>query len=480
MLVTSGNWQRVGNNDVSLFLDMYVQSLLLKMAQHTGSITPELLEFVATIPERDILGIAKGGAEAAVAAGFKHRSFAEGTPLLLRCCIAMDEKDGTNAAQTFLDGMTRVLYAAAEADGSMDSREMQFITTYSGGLRTFLLSRLAKRHTSFEKPWVPQSHPAHPKAEKQVETKPEVQKLMEVGDERTLDELVAELDQLIGLSEVKKEVHSLMSLIKVREMRRAHGLQVMDMSFHMVFTGNPGTGKTTVARLVAKIYQKLGFLSKGQLIETDRSGLVAGYVGQTAAKVTEVVTRALGGILFIDEAYSLAQRGAENDFGHEAIDTLVKLMEDNREDLVVIVAGYTEPMHGFLTSNPGLISRFNKYIDFPDYTDDELMKILQMNAERQGYAPTQEALCEVQRMLRGMTLSERMDFGNARGMRNVLEKMVQAQANRIAAQPAVPTREELMEIRADDVRDALELSPIDDPSDEAIEIPEADRGEAGH
>lgn len=140
-----------------------------------------------------------------------------------------------------------------------------------------------------------------------------------------------------------------------------------------------------MARLVAKIYKQLGFLSKGQLIETDRSGLVAGYVGQTAGKVTDVVNSALGGILFIDEAYALARKGMDNDFGHEAIDTLVKLMEDHRDDLVVIVAGYTDEMHDFLTSNPGLISRFNKYIDFPDYTDDELMAILEMNAKRQGY-----------------------------------------------------------------------------------------------
>ncbi|MEI3407011.1 MAG: AAA family ATPase [Christensenellales bacterium] len=186
-----------------------------------------------------------------------------------------------------------------------------------------------------------------------------------------------QLDSLIGLESVK-EVRSLINLIKVRAMRKEHDLKVMDMSFHMVFTGNPGTGKTTVARLVAKIYKKLGFLSKGQLIETDRSGLVAGFVGQTAGKVTDVVNSALGGILFIDEAYALARKGMDNDFGDEAIDTLVKLMEDHRDDLVVIVAGYTDEMHDFLTSNPGLISRFNKYIDFPDYTDDELMAILEM------------------------------------------------------------------------------------------------------
>lgn len=212
-----------------------------------------------------------------------------------------------------------------------------------------------------------------------------------------------------------------------------------------------------MARLVAQIYKQLGFLSKGQLIETDRSGLVAGYVGQTAGKVTDVVNSALGGILFIDEAYALARKGMENDFGREAIDTLVKLMEDHRDDLVVIVAGYTDEMHDFLTSNPGLISRFNKYIDFKDYTDDELMAILCMNAQRQGYAIDEGAKAVVREMLGAMTLGDRMDFGNARGMRNLLEKLVQAQANRLAQAEGEITREMLCEITQADARSALKI-----------------------
>ena len=467
-LVESGNWQRVGASDIRLFLDMYVQSVLLRMAQASGEASPELRQFAAQIPSRDVLSLGKATGESALNAGYKNRSFAEGTPLLLRCCIAMDDKDGTDSARRFVDGVTRLLYAAAEADGDMNGRELQFITGYAGGLRTFLMSRAAGRHALKADDMIPgqkKPEPGKPAQERPKGESPAAGKPEE--PEQTLEELMAELDGLIGLDGVKKEVHTLANLIRVREMRKQHDLKVMDMSFHMVFTGNPGTGKTTVARLIAKIYKRLGFLSGGQLIETDRSGLVAGYVGQTAGKVTEVVQSALGGILFIDEAYALARKGMENDFGREAIDTLVKLMEDHRDDLVVIVAGYTREMHDFLTSNPGLISRFNKYIDFPDYSDDELMAILEMNAERQGYELDGEAKQAVRGMLEGMTLAERMDFGNARGMRNVLEKLVSAQANRIAEQTGEVTREQLMRLTRQDARDGLELKEEEKEEEDA-------------
>ena len=453
LLVESGNWQRVGASDIQLFLDMYTQSLLLKMAQQTGSVSEAMRAFIAGVPSRDVLSIGRAGSEAALNIGYKNRSFAEGTPLLLRCCVAMDDKDGTDSAQQFVGGVSQLLYAAADVDGSIGGAAMNFITSYLGSLRTFLLTRAAGRHAG-----------AAQEAARRVDVPGGAAKAEDKNDaapqkkeekEKTLEELTAELDSLIGLDGVKREVRSLINLIKVRKMREAHDLKVMDMSFHMVFTGNPGTGKTTVARLIAKIYKQLGFLSGGQLIETDRSGLVAGYVGQTAGKVTEVVKSALGGILFIDEAYALARKGMDNDFGREAIDTLVKLMEDHRDDLVVIVAGYTDEMHDFLTSNPGLISRFNKYIDFPDYTDDELMEILAMNAKRQGYTVTDEANQVVRAMLEGMSVSDRLDFGNARGMRNTLEKLVQEQANRLAEATGEITREMLCEITAQDAKTAV-------------------------
>ena len=452
-LVASGNWQRVGSSDIRLFLDMYVQSLLLKLAQAGGTPDPAMLTYISSVPSRDILQIGKASPDQALNIGFKNRSFAEGTPLLLRCCQAMDDKDGTATAQKFVDGVSRLLYAAAEVDGDLNGRELQFITTYAGALRTFLMTRAAGRHAGTQEQIHVDAPGSTSKADKKAAAAAEQAKAE--PEEKSVEELVAELDSLIGLTQVKKEVHTLINLIKIRKMREEHKLKVMDMSFHMVFTGNPGTGKTTVARLVAKIYKQLGFLSQGQLVETDRSGLVAGYVGQTAGKVTEVVNSALGGILFIDEAYALARKGMDNDFGHEAIDTLVKLMEDHRDDLVVIVAGYTDLMHDFLTSNPGLISRFNKYIDFPDYTDDELMGILDMNAKKQGYTVTEGARTVIREMLQGMTISDRMDFGNARGMRNTLEKLVQEQANRLAAFKGEITKEMLQELNEADARTAL-------------------------
>lgn len=457
LLVSSGNWQRVGASDIQLFLDMYTQSLLLKLAQHTGTVSEAMRAFIAGVPASDVLGIARVGSEAALNIGYKNRSFAEGTPLLLRCCVAMDDKDGTDSAQQFVGGVSQLLYAAADVDGSIGGAAMNFITSYLGSLRTFLLTRAAGRHAGaqgaarMDVPGGAKPEDGAAKAEEKNGAAPQKKE----EREKTLEELMAELDGLIGLDGVKREVRSLINLIKVRKMRETHDLKVMDMSFHMVFTGNPGTGKTTVARLIAKIYKQLGFLSSGQLVETDRSGLVAGYVGQTAGKVTEVVKSALGGILFIDEAYALARKGMDNDFGREAIDTLVKLMEDNRDNLVVIVAGYTDEMHDFLTSNPGLISRFNKYIDFPDYTDDELMAILAMNATRQGYTVTEDANQVVRAMLAGMSVSDRLDFGNARGMRNTLEKLVQEQANRLAEMTGEITREMLCEITGQDAEKAV-------------------------
>ena len=264
-----------------------------------------------------------------------------------------------------------------------------------------------------------------------------------------LEQLLDELNSLVGLNEVKTEIRSLVNLIKVRKMREKYCLPEIEMSYHMVFTGSPGTGKTTLARLVGKIYKELGILTHGNMTETDRSGLVAGYVGQTALKVKEVVEKAVGGVLFIDEAYALASTGS-NDFGGEAIDTLVKLMEDHRDNLVVIVAGYTEEMKQFLKSNTGLVSRFNRFIPFPDYSTKELVQILDGMAAKAGLTLEDGLNAKIEEYLESMTEHERKEFGNARGIRNLFETMVVNQANRLVMMEECSV-EQLTLIKGEDI-----------------------------
>ncbi len=271
-----------------------------------------------------------------------------------------------------------------------------------------------------------------------------------------LNELLAELDSLIGLNRIKENVKSLINLNKVRKLREEHGLPVPPMSLHLVFIGNPGTGKTTVARLLAKLYHAIGVLSKGQLVEVDRSGLVAGFVGQTAIKTGEVIKSSLGGVLFIDEAYSLSPQDSLSDFGHEAIETLLKAMEDNRSDFVVIAAGYGDLMEGFISSNPGLESRFNRYFVFEDYCTEELFSIFSLMCNKNEYVLTPEAEDCAKIHLDRLYETRNENFGNARDVRNIFENVISVHSDRVSAIEA-PTRDELMTVQREDIEKAALL-----------------------
>ncbi|MFZ4718721.1 MAG: AAA family ATPase [Ilumatobacteraceae bacterium] len=262
----------------------------------------------------------------------------------------------------------------------------------------------------------------------------------------TLDELLAELDDLVGLAKVKEEVHRQVELLRLEAKRMAKGLKTPNVTRHLVFVGNPGTGKSTVARLVGGIYRALGLLDGGQVIETDRAGLVGGYLGQTAEKTAAVLSRSYGGLLFIDEAYSLVG----DQYGDEAIATLVKAMEDHRDELVLIVAGYPAPMQRLIDSNPGLASRFRLTIEFEDYRDDELVAIFERLCAQNDFTPGEPCRTALRLLLARTPRGE--GFGNARFVRNTFEAAVVRQAWRLrdVADPAI---EQLRELRAEDLVD---------------------------
>ncbi|SEF66213.1 ATPase family associated with various cellular activities (AAA) [Eubacterium ruminantium] len=285
-------------------------------------------------------------------------------------------------------------------------------------------------------------------------------KVSEPEDDITLEQLMEQLNDLVGLDAVKQDLTNLINLVKVKKLREEHEMKQPELSLHLVFSGNPGTGKTTVARLLAKIYHKLGVVRTGQLVEADRSSLVVGYIGQTATKTSEVIDSALGGVLFIDEAYTLTANKDGKDFGQEAVDTLLKRMEDDRDDLIVIVAGYTDLMEEFVKSNPGLESRFNKYIFFKDYSGDELYEIFISMCKRQEYEPNEEARKYAKEYLTDRALHHDENFANAREVRNYLERCISRQATRIVT---------LKNVDADTLR-LFTLEDVMEPSEDEKNI----------
>ena len=291
-------------------------------------------------------------------------------------------------------------------------------------------SRLDEREDVFD--MEPQQPNTRENDKKQEQTKigNDMQNKPDYKTELDVDSLLRSLNDLTGMQSVKTEINNMINLLKICRIRQENGLQTPPVTNHLVFLGNPGTGKTTVARILAKIYHGLGVLSKGHLVEVDRAGLVAGYMGQTSEKVMEVIEKAKGGILFIDEAYALAN-GHDGDFGQEAIDILNKAMEDNREDLIVIAAGYHDEMQDFLDANPGLRSRFNRTIEFPNYTALELVEILCNRAASLDYTLTEDAVAYIKDSFEHVLAYPPDNFGNARSARNYLDRVIHNQANRL-------------------------------------------------
>lgn len=276
---------------------------------------------------------------------------------------------------------------------------------------------------------------------------------VEVPKNDSLEIVMGELNELVGLENIKKNVLDLTNFLKVQKLRKDKGLKTSNNSLHTVFMGPPGTGKTTVARLLGRIYKHLGYLNRGHLVETDRTGMVAGYVGQTAIKSDKIISEAHGGVLFIDEAYALSQGGI-NDFGNEALETLLKRMEDGRDNFVVIVAGYPDEMESFIKSNPGLQSRFSRYFEFDHFDPTSLLKIFQLYAKKADFLLTEDALDKLNEIIERIYLKRSDSFGNARTMRNLFEKITERQANRIVKQQNI-TKEMLIMLEEEDVPEVL-------------------------
>lgn len=350
--------------------------------------------------------------------------------------IATADDDVSTAEASFISSSTNALKSVCDKSGVPQAKEPLDAMDYVTSPEPSFLDGVKKDNN--ECSTKKSTQPAAPEAKKE--------------ELPSLEDLLKDLDALIGLEKIKSDVKSLINLIKVRKLRIENGLAAPPISLHMVFMGNPGTGKTTVARLLSGIYRATGVLSKGQLIEVDRSTLVAGYVGQTALKTAEAVEKAKGGILFIDEAYSLTPEGSGSDYGREAIEIILKGMEDNRADLVVIVAGYSDLMEKFISSNPGLESRFSKYFVFEDYKGEQLFEIFQSMCRKNEYIPSEVAIIKTKELFNKLYENRDSNFGNARDVRNIFERAVSRQSDRLATVDA-PDKQALQALLPEDIEE---------------------------
>ena len=460
-LANTDAFYRIGRNDLAKELDDFMTKCALGLWSKAGSIGERHVEMANQIYSRGqarpgwlLWNLTSAACEADVFM----------PPVFFWNLAESDAKRGTETSRTFIRMTTNILLYLAAVDDDVTYEEAAFITDCTDRLTAICDTTGVRKsreglnpldYVTSGEPSFQEKHKPQPSAQTAGgETKPEAEAQEKEAEKPDFDALMAELEDLVGLEEVKKDVKNLMNLVKVRKLREEHELPVPPMSLHMVFVGNPGTGKTTVARLISGLYAAIGVLSKGQLVEVDRSGLVAGYVGQTALKTQEVIKSALGGVLFIDEAYSLSS-GGENDFGREAIETILKAMEDHRDDLIVIVAGYTGPMEDFMNSNPGLESRFNKYFFFPDYNGEELYKIFLLRCKKNSYELSEQAQKEARALFDEMYENRTDNFGNGRDVRNLFEDTIIRQANRLAAMEN-PTREDLVTFIPEDFREEEE------------------------
>ena len=422
---------------------------MMYLAAADGTIQADEAKFISTITEMDLT--TRDIDQTIEEENIQSAEFKQKVPEVFKVLIIVDQQlnaEGKDSSAS--DAMLRIYEAIGMclvfSSGEIDENVMS-----AYGIYMKMLKKYREEHLDIKDP----TDEVHSTAEHQkTQAKENISEDDSAGEkEESLEKLIDELNNLVGLQAVKNDVNSLIHLQEMKRLRKERGLKEIPVSNHLVFYGNPGTGKTTVARLLARIYHVMGILSKGQFTEVDRSGLVAGYVGQTALKVQEVVEKSLGGVLFIDEAYTLTYSSSGNDYGQEAVDTLLKAMEDYRDDFIVIVAGYPRLMEQFINSNPGLQSRFNKYINFEDYNADELQEIFRVMCKNAGYVPTQEVLAYSASVFEEMYRNRGENFANAREVRNFFEKAMVRQADRLFSVPH-PSNDQLCTLEIEDVKGA--------------------------